>query len=65
MKKRPCKWCKHNIEEHIPYYDTEFFFCPGQHDEPPEIMDFYIPMTNLQYLEWIYNQKVSKEVTSK
>jgi hypothetical protein len=57
MTKRPCKRCSKEFVEHLPYFEFRYFFCPGQHDEPPEVMDYYIPCENLQYLEYLSDKK--------
>lgn len=54
--KRPCKWCSKELEEHEPYFG-EYLFCSGQYDEPPEVMDYYEPCGNLEYLEYRFKKR--------
>lgn len=51
--KRPCKFCSKMKEEHEDWHEEINFFCPGQMDLPPEIMDYYEPCDNLRYLEYL------------
>lgn len=52
---RPCKWCLKDFEEHE-YYTMDIRFCLGQVEDAAETLDYYIPCTNLEYLEYRYEK---------
>ena len=51
----PCKKCLNVYDVHEGYFNYKF--CPRQVDIPVDIMEYYEPMTNFEYLEYQYEKK--------